>query len=304
MQRTRMPQGPADGATLPGISGNCAARRVRMGIAAAGLVLLVACGGGGGGGTAVASVTAASPAIDSGAEPLEPSPGPPEPAEPPSPPPPSEPPAPPDPSVPLVAPGSWVVMGSSTALGAGAGTLSWYQALQASYANIGVQFFNIARSGAATYQGLPTGTVVPPLRPQPDPTSNVTLALSFGPKLVVLGYPSNDTASGYPVDETVNHLLAIRQAARAGGAAVIVIGTQPRDLAPDLLSRLPQIDARLAAAVGPCFVAVREALAGADGKIAPAYDVDGIHVNDAGHAVIHAKLREVIDSRQCVRVGT
>ena len=47
---------------------------------------------------------------------------------------------------------------------------------------------------------------------------------------------------------------------------------------------------------------MREALAGPDDKIAPACDADGIHVNDAGPAVIHAKLREVTDSGQCVRV--
>jgi lysophospholipase L1-like esterase len=55
--------------------------------------------------------------------------------------------------------------------------------------------------------------------------------------------------------------------------------------------------------VAPCFVALREALAGADGKLAPQYDSgDGVHPNDAGHALIYNKVKGVLDAGECVRV--
>jgi acyl-CoA thioesterase I len=205
--------------------------------------------------------------------------------------------------VPLVAPGNWVVMGSSTASGAGAATLSWADALRNNYAIRGVTEFNIAKGGSTTYAGLPTSS--PPVsgRPSPDPSANVDAALAKIPKLVLVAYPSNDTTFGYSVDETVHNLFAIRAAAQAGGAAVIILGTQPLNLPAAQLALLPQIDARVSAGVAPCFVEVREALAAPNGTLAPQYDSgDGVHPNDAGHAVIFNLVKNVIDSGQCVRV--
>src|SRR2546423_811720 len=64
---------------------------------------------------------------------------------------------------------------------------------------------------------------------------------------------------------------------------------------------LPQIDAQFPQATAPCFVALREALAGPSGALDTRYDSgDGVHPNDAGHAVIHARVRELIDGGRCV----
>jgi len=206
--------------------------------------------------------------------------------------------------VPLVAPGNWVVIGSSTASGAGAKRLAWVDGVKATYANRAVTVFNIAKGGTTTYAGLPTSS--PPVvnRPAPDPTANVTAALARSPKLLLVAYPSNDTTYGYSVDETVRNLLAIRAAALSGGASVIILSTQPLTLPPAQLALLPQIDARVSAVVAPCFVAVREALAAPDGTLDPRYDSgDGVHPNDAGHAVIESKVESVINSGDCVRVS-
>ena len=117
-------------------------------------------------------------------------------------------------------------------------------------------------------------------------------------------YPSNDTALGYAVDETVRNLLAIRAEALARGATVVLLSTQPRALTPAHLAKMPQIDARLQAAAGDCFVELREALAGPDGRLAPAYDSgDGVHPNDAGHALIFQRVKALIDGGRCVRLG-
>jgi lysophospholipase L1-like esterase len=194
-------------------------------------------------------------------------------------------------------------MGSSTASGFGATAgQSWVDRLKAGYITRSVSMANIAKGGTTTYAGLPSSSIPVAGRPAPDPAANVDAALARSPKLVLVSYPSNDTALGYTVDETVSNLLAIRSAAQAGGAAVVMLSTQPAPFTSARLALLPQIDTRVAAAVGNCFVPVREALAAPNGTLNPAYDSgDGLHPNDAGHAVIHARVASVIDSGQCVR---
>ena len=192
-------------------------------------------------------------------------------------------------------------MGSSTAAGVGASKVAWASSLQATYAARSVRLINIARSWTVTYDGLPTASSTPAARPSPNPVDNVDAALANSPKLLLVAYPTNDTANDYSVEETVNNLLAIRAAAQARGTAVIIVSTQPRRLPAAQLARLALIDARLSSTVSPCFVAVREALAGPDGTLAARYDSgDHIHPNDAGHAVIHAGVVELIDSGRCV----
>ncbi|QBY49682.1 SGNH/GDSL hydrolase family protein [Cupriavidus oxalaticus] len=216
----------------------------------------------------------------------------------------NEPAAPVAAQVPLVAPGNWVVMGSSSAQGTGASAgHAWAALLLARVQGAGVSMENLAKGGSVTYEGLSASASPTPNRPQPDLQHNVDAALSGKPRLLLLSYPTNDSAIGYTVDETVRNLLAIRATAQAAGTAVLLLSTQPRNMAPDLLARLPAVDAQLASAAGACFVQVREALAGADDKLAPAYDAgDGVHPNDAGHAVILAHIQATLDAGQCVRL--
>ena len=92
-------------------------------------------------------------------------------------------------------------------------------------------------------------------------------------------------------------------AALAHGAAVLVQGTQPRNLSDAQRALLAQVDASLASSIGACFVEVRSAVAAADGRIAAAYDAgDGVHLNDAGHALIYARIKAVLDGGNCVKV--
>ncbi len=203
-------------------------------------------------------------------------------------------------------PGKWVIMGSSTAAGTGALTpaKSWAGLLQAGIAANQLQVVNIAKSGTTTYAGLATSS--PPVagRPGPDPTANVTAALAHAPKALLLSYPTNDSAENYSATETVTNLLAIRAAAMASNVNVIMLSTQPRDLSPAQLARLEEIDVGVSAVAGACFVAVRADLAGLDSKLNPAYDSgDAIHPNDAGHALIHQRVRALIDSGTCVTLG-
>ncbi len=175
--------------------------------------------------------------------------------------------------------------------------------MRATYVAAGITLFNLAEGGTTTYAALPSSSPPVPDRPLPLPGANVDAAIAKSPKLLLVSYPSNDTSSGYSVDETVNNFLRIRAAAQSSGVSVIILSTQPLSLPRAQLDLLPQIDARLAAAVAPCFVPVREALSAPDGTLAAQYDSgDHLHPNDAGHAVIASMVRSVIDSGQCVRV--
>jgi lysophospholipase L1-like esterase len=202
-----------------------------------------------------------------------------------------------------IPPGPWVILGSSTATGAGATPgHAWPEQLQASHASHATPLINLAKGGSTTYAGLGASGAPVPGRPEPDPAANVDAALARSPTLVLVAYPSNDTALGYGVDETVRNVLAMREAVLSRGVAVVVLSTQPRALPAAQLALLPQIDTRLAQAVGPCFVAVREALAGPAATLDARYDSgDGVHPNDAGHALIHDRVRRVLDGGGCVR---
>jgi len=199
--------------------------------------------------------------------------------------------------------GTWVVLGSSTAAGTGvpAGQ-GWVSLLEAAYRPAGVSIRNLAVAGTVTYHALP-GSLWPSLsRPSPKAQTNVDAALALAPRLLLLAYPSNDTARGYSVEETVSNLLAIRQVSLAKGIAVLVLSTQPRNLSTEQRASLSLIDQQLRTAVGPCFVAVNERLSTPDGLLQSVYDSgDGVHPNAKGHRLIADQVQAVINGGKCVR---
>ena len=199
--------------------------------------------------------------------------------------------------------GIWVVLGSSSAAGTGmpAGQ-GWVSLLEAAYRPAGVSIRNLAVAGTVTYHALP-GSLWPSLRrPSPKAKANVDAALALAPRLLLLAYPSNDTARGYSVEETVSNLLAIRQVSLAKGVPVLVLSTQPRNLSTEQRASLRLIDQQLRTAVGPCFVAVNERLATPDGLLQSTYDSgDGVHPNVQGHRLIADQVQAVINSGKCVR---
>ncbi len=204
-----------------------------------------------------------------------------------------------------VAPGVWVVLGSSSAAGVGAPSgQGWVARLEAAQQPAGVTVNNLARSGLLTNQAMPAGSAVTPNEPPPDPTANIDRALQFRPKLVILAFPSNDAMAGVAPPDTVGRWQTIRQRALQGGAATLVLSTQPRNDA-DAVQRaaLAESDRLAAAAFGPCFVALHAALSDAQGNIAPTYSAgDGVHLNAQGHRVVFERVSAVLAGGGCVRV--
>lgn len=200
--------------------------------------------------------------------------------------------------------GTWVVMGSSSAAGAGAPRgKSWVALMAAAFAPQGVEVVNLARPGAVTYLGVSSNRPRVARRPLPDRKSNIDAALAHSPALLIVSYPTNDTTLHYSVEETVNNLMSMRAQAQAAGVPVIVLSTQPRKLDLEQLAQLREIDRRVAASVGPCFVDVYQLLAGDDGTLAQQYDWgDGIHPGKAGHFLIAGRVVGLIRSGECIRL--
>jgi lysophospholipase L1-like esterase len=209
------------------------------------------------------------------------------------------------PAVPRVAPGTWSVLGSSSAAGVGAPAGSgWVALVGAAQQASGVVTHNYARSGLLTSQALPADTSLPGRAP-PDPTANIDRALTSSPKLVILAFPSNDAMAGVPAAETVGHWQLMRQRAAQSGAATVVLSTQPRDdLDATQRAILDDTDRRAADAFGTCFVAVRAALSDATGRIAAAYSAgDGVHLNAEGHRIVSERVMAVLGNGRCVRLA-
>jgi acyl-CoA thioesterase-1 len=198
--------------------------------------------------------------------------------------------------------GAWVVMGSSTAAGGGAPVgKGWVSVLQNSLASRTTGIVNLALPGAVTYLGLSTSSTPATGRPAPDPTRNIDQSLSRNPVAIIVAYPTNDVVAGYSLDEIVNNILAIRTTAIARNVPVLVLSTQPRKVSDAQMVELRAIDARLSAAIGPCYVDVYNKLATASGQLMAQYDSgDGTHPNEAGHQIIATTLQQVIDSSTCV----
>jgi acyl-CoA thioesterase-1 len=209
---------------------------------------------------------------------------------------------------PLATPGRWVVLGSSTAAGVGASPgQGWVAQVAAAVAPLQVTVINLARGGLISTEALPLGAPVPAGQPGPDPRVNLDRALVEAPRLLLLSFPSNDTALGLPPEQTLAHLQLLRDRAAAATppAVAILLSTQPRD-AFDAAQRAQaeELDRLSAQAFGPCFVRTRSALSDGQGRTAAAYGAgDGIHLNDVGHALVAERVLERLRSGECVRLN-
>src|SRR3569833_1101418 len=100
-----------------------------------------------------------------------------------------------------------VVMGSSSAFGWKTSTQdsAWVYRLQKDlhFYSRGDTVIDIAFPGNTTYICLPTGASHPAYAPAPDPTQNVTKAISLNPTFVIISLQTNDIANGYDLASEV-----------------------------------------------------------------------------------------------------
>jgi len=131
-----------------------------------------------------------------------------------------------------------VVMGSSSAFGWKSSTQdsAWVYRLQKDlhFYSRGDTVIDIAFPGNTTYICLPTGSSHPAYAPAPDPTQNVTKAISLNQTFVIISLPTNDIANGYDLaSEVMPNFTTITNALTAAHIPYILTGSQPRDLATD-----------------------------------------------------------------------
>lgn len=200
--------------------------------------------------------------------------------------------------------GDWVVMGSSSAAGAGARPYaqSWAGRFTADVQGDGKQLHNIAKGGATTAEALPAGhpLAFPEGRGRPvDATMNVDAALQLTPGLTIISFPSNDAMIGVSTADTLANLHAIALTLLESGSGVLVLDAQPRHDRNQHGQHI-ELSQALSEHFGPCFVPLYDALADGE-RLHPAYDYgDAVHLNNDGHAVVYDAVRKVIEAGECV----
>jgi acyl-CoA thioesterase-1 len=193
-----------------------------------------------------------------------------------------------------------VIMGSSTAAGGGANPIdsAWAYRLQSTVNKTSTKanFINLAYEGYTTYQAMPTGNVTAS-RPSPDTSRNITKALSYHPTLVMLSYPSNDIALNFTDAEILSNYAKLTHMLDSAKVQYIIFSTQPRDFTDiNQRMRLKTLNDEIINVYSYHVNNFLDQLSTSTYSIKPAYEAgDGIHVNDAGHAVIlNATLQQPI----------
>jgi acyl-CoA thioesterase-1 len=193
-----------------------------------------------------------------------------------------------------------VIMGSSSAAGEGANPIdsSWANRLQATVnqTSTKAKFINLAYGGYTTYEAQATGSVTAS-RPAPDTARNITKALSLHPTLVLLSYPSNDIAWNFSDTEILNNYAKLTHLLDSAKVQYIIFSTQPRDF-PDSTQRmrLKTLNDKIISIYTYRVNNFLDQLSTPTYSIKPQYEAgDGIHLNNAGHAVIfNATLQQPI----------
>lgn len=203
----------------------------------------------------------------------------------------------------LSRPSDWVVMGSSSAFGAGASLpgKSWAGLLQAEYQGQGVTVHNIAKGGYTTYHALAADCVVSASRPKADLNHNINKALEYKPDAVFISFPTNDAVSEFKVMESASNILLLRSQLMKQGSAVVVLSAQPRNTNTAAQQAISELDRLLRPVIGACYVDVFALLASANGGLSPSYDAgDGVHLNDAGHEIVATEISKLLNSKRCI----
>jgi acyl-CoA thioesterase I len=198
------------------------------------------------------------------------------------------------------------VLGSSTAAGTGASqaSRSWVGLLQAWLDKTkGGSIINLAAPGVLSTSALCTQQVSSNLSELLAPTRNIDRALKLGATHFILAFPSNDTTNGMSAEQTISNFLEMRQCAQSNDKArVAVMSSLPRDgLTKQQSATIAQIDTTMRKEFGSCYINVRSALTD-EGNENIRRDLsagDGVHFNNAGHAIIFGTVKRFMESGKC-----
>ncbi|MEN8376644.1 MAG: SGNH/GDSL hydrolase family protein, partial [Gemmatimonadota bacterium] len=188
-----------------------------------------------------------------------------------------------------------VVLGSSTAAGTGPADAAnaWVERYRRHLeeAGAGHRLTNLARGGYNTYRILPVGLGGDEDRLQPDTARNIDKALAAGADAIIINLPSNDANLGVEVATQLVNYDTVSARARAAGVPVWVATTQPRDFDADKRANALAMRDSTFARFGEYAIDFFTGLGRPDGTISAAFGIgDGIHLNDAAHAILFARV--------------
>lgn len=189
-----------------------------------------------------------------------------------------------------------VVLGSSTAAGAGASPKSnSYVNLFTQYlitsVNSGSTVTNLAIGGATTYKMQP-GWYSSPSGYPVDPERNIDAALALNPDGILLNYPSNDADRNIPIAAQQSNFLRVVDKADSANVPVWITSTQPRNISEAQRADLIFMRDWLQATFTSRYIDFWTTIANTDGTIVAAYNSgDGVHLNNAGHAILFERVK-------------
>lgn len=215
-----------------------------------------------------------------------------------------------------------IVIGSSTAEGAGASCpdSTWTGRVGAwlEQQGRGDTLINLAKGGYTTCQEMPTGT--PDYQANEhllsvDTTRNITKALSLGPDIIIINLPTNDTSHGIDVKTQLRHFDSIVRTAHKECVEVFVTTSQPHNFGekyqppynsqhrPDaskqnFRNRFTELTGKIQHRYGRHAIDFFNVIATDDGLafIKPEFDSgDGVHLNDAAHAIFADRVIEKLN---------
>lgn len=188
-----------------------------------------------------------------------------------------------------------VILGSSTAEGAGVSKieLSWVNRLSSAIKSESKEnlVYNFGKSGYCTYHILPL-EIEFKNKPLPDKERNINKALSLNPSLVIINMPSNDAAYGYSNDEQLRNYRIIVDKLKSKNIKYLICSPQPRNF-KDVKVRDQQFQLHqlMSKEFSSNYVDSWSDLSSDDYSMKEIYNSgDGIHLNDAGHAIIYTKI--------------
>jgi lysophospholipase L1-like esterase len=192
-----------------------------------------------------------------------------------------------------------VVLGSSTAAGAGADHIdsTWVNRFSQYVARIDTTYkvINLAVAGYSTYRIMPNEFRPPSGRAASDLSKNMSTAMDYHPKAIIINLPSNDVAYGYSIAEQVANFDTLLAYTNQHRIPLWISTTQPRNfpgsarreqliaMRDSLLHRYPRFGAHI--------IDFWTEIADSSGRISSKYDSgDGIHLNNAGHRILFERV--------------
>lgn len=215
------------------------------------------------------------------------------------------------PNAPTLTSFTLTVLGSSTAAGEGASSSSqgWVNLLAGDLERTIVGDY-------ATHNLAVGGYTTAELVPDSGASGSIDDALETEPDLIIVALAgSNDLSAGTSTSTFLSRLTSIRDHAREAGVPVFFLSTAPKDLSTEEKQMLrdwgDEMETRFSSCwvpgqsdYSPCFVDVFEPLANGSLGVASEYSAgDGIHLNDAGHALIFETVRDVVRPYVCSRIA-